>query len=297
MHSFSIGLPGSPDTKYAKIVADYIGTVHHPFEFTVQEGIDALADVIYHVETYDITTIRASTPMFLLSRKIKAMGVKMVLSGEGADEIFGGYLYFHKAPNPREFHDETVRKLKDLHSYDCARANKSSAAWGLEVRPPFLDTSFVETVLRIPADHKMINTQQPIEKHLLRFAFDKDPETGKDLGYLPKDVLWRQKEQFSDGVGYSWIDSVQEYARSKVSDAEMETADYTFPINTPKTKEGYYYRAVFEGLFPGNFAARTVAYEESVACSTAKALEWDASFKGRADPSGRSVAGVHQQCY
>mmetsp|Transcript_10962 Transcript_10962/g.13534 ORF Transcript_10962/g.13534 Transcript_10962/m.13534 type:complete len:588 (-) Transcript_10962:88-1851(-) len=297
LHSFSIGLPGSPDTKFAKIVADHIGTVHHGFEFTVQEGIDALADVIYHVETYDITTIRASTPMFLLSRKIKAMGVKMVLSGEGSDEIFGGYLYFHKAPNPTEFHDETVRKLKVLHSYDCARANKSSAAWGLECRPPFLDTEFVENVLRIPSEHKMITKDQPIEKYLLRHAFDKDAETGEDLGYLPKEVLWRQKEQFSDGVGYSWIDKVQEYAQSRVSDEEMETAEYTFPINTPKTKEGYMYRRIFEARFPGNFAAKTVAFEESVACSTAKALEWDQSFKNRVDPSGRAISGVHIDYY
>lgn len=297
LHSFSIGLRGSPDTKFAKIVAEHIGTVHHPYEFTVQEGIDALADVIYFVETYDVTTVRASTPMFLLSRKIKAMGVKMVLSGEGSDEIFGGYLYFHKAPNAKEFHDETVRKLKLLHAYDCKRANKSSSAWGLECRPPFLDTCFVENVLRIPSEHKMITKERPIEKFLLRHAFDKDPKTGENLNYLPHDVLWRQKEQFSDGVGYSWIDEIQNYAKSRVTDEEMETAEYTFPINTPKTKEGYLYRSIFESRFPGNFAARTVAFEDSVACSTAKALEWDQSFRNRVDPSGRAISGVHNDSY
>jgi asparagine synthase (glutamine-hydrolysing) len=286
LHSFSIGLEGSPDLAAAQKVADAIGTVHHPITFTIQQGIDALKEVIYHIETYDVTTIRASTPMYLMARYIKAMGIKMVLSGEGADELFGGYLYFHKAPNAKEFHDELNRKVSKLHQFDCLRANKSMAAWGVEARVPFLDKEFVDTAMRINPEGKMCKDGK-IEKHIIREAFD---------GYLPDEVLWRQKEQFSDGVGYSWIDTLKEHVESIVSDQMMEAAAFKYPINTPLTKEAYYYRSLFEEHFPGDAAAKTVPYGKSVACSTEAALEWDESFKNNADPSGRA-AGVHNEAY
>ncbi|MFY8349453.1 asparagine synthase B [Pseudoalteromonas sp. SSM20] len=286
LHSFSIGLEGSPDLAAAQKVADAIGTVHHPITFTIQQGIDALKEVIYHIETYDVTTIRASTPMYLMARYIKAMGIKMVLSGEGADELFGGYLYFHKAPNAKEFHDELNRKVSKLHQFDCLRANKSMAAWGVEARVPFLDKEFVDTAMRINPEGKMCKDGK-IEKHIIREAFD---------GYLPDEVLWRQKEQFSDGVGYSWIDTLKEHVESIVSDQMMEAAAFKYPINTPLTKEAYYYRSLFEEHFPGDAAAKTVPYGKSVACSTEAALEWDESFKNNADPSGRA-AGVHNKAY
>ncbi|WP_394226221.1 asparagine synthase B [Pseudoalteromonas spongiae] len=286
LHSFSIGLEGSPDLAAAQKVADSIGTVHHPITFTIQQGIDALKEVIYHIETYDVTTIRASTPMYLMARYIKAMGIKMVLSGEGADELFGGYLYFHKAPNAKEFHDELNRKVSKLHQFDCLRANKSMAAWGVEARVPFLDKEFVDTAMRINPEGKMCKDGK-IEKHIIREAFD---------GYLPDEVLWRQKEQFSDGVGYSWIDTLKEHVESIVSDQMMEAAAFKYPINTPQTKEAYYYRSIFEEHFPGDAAAKTVPHGKSVACSTEAALEWDESFKNNADPSGRA-AGVHNEAY
>jgi asparagine synthase (glutamine-hydrolysing) len=290
--SFCIGLPGSPDLAAAQKVADFLGTVHHPFTFTVQEGIDALRDVIYHVETYDVTTIRASTPMYLLSRRIKAMGVKMVLSGEGADEVFGGYLYFHKAPNAEEFHRETVRKVDALHLYDCNRANKSTMAWGLEVRPPFLDKDFLDFAMTIDPESKMIRDGR-IEKWCLRSAFD-----DKENPYLPREVLWRQKEQFSDGVGYNWIDSLKEYASTQVTDQQMALREKRFIHNPPATKEAYFYRSIFEELFgQSQSAAETVPGGPSVACSTPAAIAWDESFKNRADPSGRAVGGVHVQAY
>jgi len=287
LHSFAIGLEGSPDLAAAKKVADHIGTQHHSFHFTVQEGIDALADVIYHLETYDVTTIRASTPMYLMARRIRAMGIKMVLSGEGADEIFGGYLYFHKAPNAQEFHEETVRKLDRLHSFDCLRANKSMAAWGIEARVPFLDQHFLDTAMRLNPAAKM-SGEGKMEKHILREAFE-------DM--LPAEVAWRQKEQFSDGVGYSWIDSLKAYAEEKVTDEQMEQATYRFPIHTPDTKEGYFYRTMFEEHYPHDACALTVPSGKSVACSTPEALAWDASFASSADPSGRAVAGVHVEAY
>ena len=286
LHSFSVGLHGSPDLAAAQKVADHIGTIHHPIEFTVQEGIDALRDVIYHIETYDVTTIRASTPMYLMARKIKAMGIKMVLSGEGADELFGGYLYFHKAPNAQEFHEETVRKVNKLHMFDCLRANKSMAAWGIEARVPFLDKEFVDTAMRLNPELKMI-TGGRIEKNIIREAFE-------DL--LPEEIVWRQKEQFSDGVGYSWIDELKLHVEGAVTDQMLASAAYKFPINTPDTKEGYYYRAIFEGHFPGDSAAKCVPFGKSVACSTVEALAWDASFQNNADPSGRA-AGVHNDAY
>ena len=286
LHSFSVGLHGSPDLAAAQKVADHIGTIHHPIEFTVQEGIDALRDVIYHIETYDVTTIRASTPMYLMARKIKAMGIKMVLSGEGADELFGGYLYFHKAPNAQEFHEETVRKVNKLHMFDCLRANKSMAAWGIEARVPFLDKEFVDTAMRLNPELKMI-TGGRIEKNIIREAFE-------DL--LPEEIVWRQKEQFSDGVGYSWIDELKLHVEGVVTDQMLASAAYKFPINTPDTKEGYYYRAIFEGHFPGDSAAKCVPFGKSVACSTVEALAWDASFQNNADPSGRA-AGVHNDAY
>eukprot|EP00013_Stygamoeba_regulata_P013225 CAMPEP_0177688732 /NCGR_PEP_ID=MMETSP0447-20121125/34806_1 /TAXON_ID=0 /ORGANISM="Stygamoeba regulata, Strain BSH-02190019" /LENGTH=568 /DNA_ID=CAMNT_0019199035 /DNA_START=34 /DNA_END=1740 /DNA_ORIENTATION=+ len=289
LHSFSIGLKGSPDLLHAQQVADFLGTVHHSWTFTVEQGIHALSDVIYHLETYDVTTIRASTPMFLMARRIKAMGVKMVLSGEGADEVFGGYLYFHKAPNKEEFHRETVRKVKDLHMFDCLRANKSTSAWGLEVRPPFLDTDFLKMAMDIDPAAKMIDKAGGrMEKYILRKAFDTPEEP-----YLPDSVLWRQKEQFSDGVGYKWIDGLKAHAEKIITDSEVENAEHAFPLNTPRTKEAYLYRRMFEQHFPSNYAASTVPHGPSVACSTAKAIEWDESFKNNADPSGRAVLGVH----
>ncbi|GAM69009.1 asparagine synthetase [Vibrio sp. JCM 19236] len=287
LHSFAIGLEGAPDLKAAREVADKIGTVHHEMTYTIQEGLDAIRDVIYHIETYDVTTIRASTPMFLMGRKIKAMGIKMVLSGEGADEIFGGYLYFHKAPNAQEFHEETVRKLLALNMFDCARANKSLAAWGVEGRVPFLDKEFIDVAMRLNPQDKMCGNGK-MEKHILRECFEH---------YLPDAIAWRQKEQFSDGVGYGWIDTLREVAEAKVTDQQMETAQYRFPYNTPTTKEGYVYREIFEELFPLPSAAECVPGGPSVACSSAKAIEWDESFKNNADPSGRAVKAVHNDAY
>ena len=284
LHSFAVGLEGSPDLAMARKVAADIGTVHHEFRFTVQEGLDALRDVIYHIETYDVTSIRASTPMFLMARRIKAMGIKMVLSGEGADEIFGGYLYFHKAPNAREFHAETVRKLDLLYKYDCLRANKSTAAWGIEVRVPFLDREFLDVAMAFNPAEKMVGPGR-MEKFPLRKAFE---------GWLPDEILWRQKEQFSDGVGYRWIDSLKAVAEERVSDTQMENARYRFPYNTPVTKEAYLYREIFESHFPGEAASACVPGGPSIACSTPAAIAWDASFASHADPSGRAVLGVHQ---
>ncbi|ENM5827404.1 asparagine synthase B [Vibrio metoecus] len=287
LHSFAIGLEGAPDLKAAREVAEKIGTVHHEMTYTIQEGLDAIRDVIYHIETYDVTTIRASTPMFLMGRKIKAMGIKMVLSGEGADEIFGGYLYFHKAPNAKEFHEETVRKLLALNLFDCARANKSLAAWGVEGRVPFLDKEFIDVAMRLNPADKMCGNGK-MEKHILRECFE---------DYLPASIAWRQKEQFSDGVGYGWIDTLKATAEAKISDQQMETARFRFPYNTPTTKEGYVYREIFEELFPLESAARCVPGGPSVACSSAKAIEWDESFKNCIDPSGRAVKAVHKQAY
>ncbi|CAN1201094.1 Asparagine synthetase [glutamine-hydrolyzing] [Linum perenne] len=316
LQSFCVGLEGSPDLKAAKEVADYLGTLHHEFHFTVQDGIDAIEDVIYHIETYDVTTIRASTPMFLMSRKIKAMGVKMVISGEGADEVFGGYLYFHKAPNKEEFHRETCRKIKALHQYDCLRANKATSAWGLEARIPFLDKEFVDVAMDIDPEWKMIKPEEGrIEKWVLRKAFDDE-----DRPYLPKHILYRQKEQFSDGVGYSWIDGLKDHASQHVTDKMMQNAAHIYPHNTPPTKEAYYYRMIFERFFPQvmnnqktrlkdvyrdlsdlfsiqNSAKLTVPGGASVACSTAKAVEWDAAWSGNLDPSGRAALGVHLSAY
>ena len=287
LHSFSVGLEGSPDLAAAKKVADHIGTVHHEIKFTIQEGLDAIKDVIYNLETYDITTIRASTPMYLMARVIKSMGVKMVLSGEGADEVFGGYLYFHKAPNAQEFHEETVRKLSKLHMYDCLRANKSLAAWGIEGRVPFLDKEFMDVAMSINPEDKMINGER-MEKWVLRKAFE---------SYLPESVAWRQKEQFSDGVGYSWIDTLKEMVDEKISDEQLANAKYKFPIQTPQNKEEYYYRSIFAEHFPSDAAALSVPQEASVACSTKIALEWDEAFKNMNDPSGRAVANVHSDAY
>ena len=285
LHSFSVGLEGAPDLIAAKKVAEMIGTVHHEIHFTIQEGLDAIRDVIYHLETYDVTTIRAATPMYLMTRKIKAMGIKMVLSGEGADEIFGGYLYFHKAPNAKEFHEETVRKLSRLNMFDCARANKATSAWGVEARVPFLDKDFIDVAMRLnPKDKMCIDGK--MEKWILRKAFDNGE-------YLPEEVLWRQKEQFGDGVGYSWIDSIKEHVEQEVSLQQFNTAEFRFPTNTPDTQEGYYYRSIFEGYFPQESAAKCVPGGKSIACSTVEALEWDESFKKMADPSGRSVLSVH----
>lgn len=288
LHSFAVGLKGSPDLLAAQDVAKHIGTVHHEIHFTVQEGLDAVRDVIYHLETYDVTTIRASTPMYLMARKIKAMGIKMVLSGEGSDELFGGYLYFHKAPNAREFHEETLRKLDKLYLFDCLRANKAMAAWGVEARVPFLDKEFMDVAMRLNPQDKMCGNGK-IEKHIVREAF-------ADL--LPEKVAWRQKEQFSDGVGYSWIDSLKEVTAAEVSDHQLKTAQYRFPVNTPDTKEAYYYRQIFEEHF-GNLdsVVTTVPHGKSVACSTPAALAWDASFQNNADPSGRAAKGVHQSAY
>ncbi len=287
LHSFSVGLEGSPDLAAAQIVADHIGTVHHEIKFTIQEGLDAIKDVVYNLETYDITTIRASTPMYLMARVIKSMGVKMVLSGEGADELFGGYLYFHKAPSAEEFHKETVRKLEKLHMYDCLRANKSLAAWGIEGRVPFLDKEFIDVAMRINPEDKMINGER-MEKWVIRKAFEQ---------YLPESVAWRQKEQFSDGVGYSWIDTLKEVVDQKVSDEQLANAKYKFPIQTPTSKEEFYYRSIFASHFPSDTAALCVPQEASVACSTKIALEWDESFKNMNDPSGRAVANVHEEAY
>ena len=290
LHSFAIGLKGSPDLAAAEIAAAALGTVHHGFEYTFEEGLDALPEVIRHIETYDVTTIRASTPMFLLARRIKAMGVKMVLSGEGSDEIFGGYLYFHKAPNAREFHEELIRKLDALYNYDCLRANKSMMAWGVEPRVPFLDREFLDVAMRIDAKYKMVDKTrsdaQRMEKGILRQAFD---------GHLPESILWRQKEQFSDGVGYGWIDGLKAHAEAQVSDRELAAADKRFPFNPPQTKEAYFYRSVFERFYPTPAAAETVPGGKSIACSSPAAIAWDASFATMADPSGRAVAGVHNE--
>lgn len=287
LHSFAVGLKGAPDLAKAKEVADHIGTIHHEINYTVQEGLDAIRDVIYYIETYDVTTVRASTPMYLLSRVIKSMGIKMVLSGEGADEVFGGYLYFHKAPTPRDFHEETVRKLSKLHLYDCLRANKSLSAWGVEGRVPFLDKEFLDVAMRLNPAAKMCpgNT---IEKKIVREAF---------ADMLPESVAWRQKEQFSDGVGYSWIDSLKEMTSQAVTDEQMDHAAERFPINPPMNKEEYFYRSIFEEHFPSRSAALSVPSVPSVACSTAEALAWDASFKNQNDPSGRAVKGVHENAY
>ena len=287
LHSFAVGLKGAPDLAKAREVADYIGTVHHEINYTIQEGLDAIRDVIYFIETYDVTTVRASTPMYLLARVIKSMGIKMVLSGEGADEVFGGYLYFHKAPTPQAFHEETVRKLSKLHLYDCLRANKSLSAWGVEGRVPFLDKEFLDVAMRLNPSAKMC-PGSTIEKRIVREAF---------ADMLPESVAWRQKEQFSDGVGYSWIDTLKEITAAAVTDEQMEKAAERFPINPPMNKEEYYYRSIFEEYFPSESAARSVPSVPSVACSTAEALAWDASFKNLNDPSGRAVAGVHQEAY
>ncbi|MBP5741592.1 MAG: asparagine synthase B [Bacteroidales bacterium] len=286
LHSFAIGLKGAPDLERAREVADYIGTVHHEINYTVQEGLDALRDVIYHIETYDITTVRASTPMYLLARVIKSMGIKMVLSGEGADEVFGGYLYFHKAPDARAFHEETVRKISKLHLYDCLRANKSLMAWGVEGRVPFLDKEFLDVAMNLNPEAKMCPGKE-IEKRILREAF---------ADMLPESVLWRQKEQFSDGVGYSWIDSLKALVETQVSDSQMASAAERFPVNPPRNKEEYYYRSIFEEHFPSASAAASVPSVPSVACSTAEALKWDAAFEGMNDPSGRAV-GFHKFAY
>ena len=285
LHSFAIGLEGSPDLAAAQVAADALGTVHHGFVYTFWEGLDALPEVIRHIETYDVTTIRASTPMYLLARRIKAMGVKMVLSGEGSDEIFGGYLYFHKAPSAEAFHEETVRKLDALHSYDCLRANKSMMAWGVEARVPFLDLEFLDVAMGMDARHKMAG-QGRIEKAVLREAFQ---------GALPDEILWRQKEQFSDGVGYGWIDGLKAHAEQAVSDREFSAAATRYPHNTPATKEAYLYRRIFEKFYPGQACAETVPGGKSIACSSPAALAWDPAFAAAADPSGRAVRGVHQQ--
>jgi asparagine synthase (glutamine-hydrolysing) len=288
IHSFAVGLKGAPDLGPAKKVADHIGAIHHEIHFTVQEGLDALSDVIYHLETFDVTSIRASTPMYLMMRKIRAMGIKMILSGEGADEIFGGYLYFHKAPNGRELHDETVRKLQRLHLYDCLRANKACAAWGVEARVPFLDREFLDVAMMMDPALKLPRSAQrekPMEKYVLRKAFD---------GTIPDEVLWRQKEQFSDGVGYSWINGLKAFAEQEISDSMMRGAAERFPAKTPETKEAYLYRQLFEHHFPTATAINCVPHEKSVACSTATALLWDEAFQRAQDPSGRAVADVHE---
>lgn len=287
LHSFAVGLKGAPDLAKAKLVADYIGTVHHEINYTIQEGLDAIRDVIYFIETYDVTTVRASTPMYLLARVIKSMGIKMVLSGEGADEIFGGYLYFHKAPSPKAFHEETVRKLSKLYMYDCLRANKSLSAWGVEGRVPFLDKEFLDVAMRTNPEAKMC-PGKTIEKRIVREAF---------ANMLPEEVAWRQKEQFSDGVGYSWIDTLKKITSDQVSDEQMAHAAERFPINPPRNKEEYYYRSIFAEHFPSDSAARSVPSVPSVACSTAEALAWDEAFKNMNDPSGRAVAGVHEEAY
>jgi len=287
LHTFAIGLQGSPDLAAAKEVADFIGSVHHEFHFTIQEGLDALRDVIYHIETYDVTTVRASTPMYLIARKIKSMGVKMVLSGEGADEIFGGYLYFHKAPNPEALHEETVRKITQLHLFDCLRANKSMASWGVEARVPFLDREFIDVAMSINPEEKMSGSKRQ-EKQILRDTF---------ADYLPDSIRKRQKEQFSDGVGYNWIDTLKEVADKEISDQQLKNAHFRFPINTPETKEAYYFRGIFEEHFPSDDCARCVPGGPSVACSTPNALAWDKALENVIDPSGRAVQNVHQDSY
>jgi len=287
LHSFAVGLEGSPDLAAARKVADHIGSVHHEIHFTIQEGLDAIHDVIYHLETYDVTTIRASTPMYLMARVIKSMGIKMVLSGEGADEIFGGYLYFHKAPDAKSFHEETVRKLGKLHLYDCLRANKSLSAWGVEGRVPFLDKEFLDVAMRLNPEDKMAKSGR-IEKWILRKAFE---------NYLPESIAWRQKEQFSDGVGYSWIDSLKSLTSNGVSDEQLANAKYRFPINPPMNKEEYFYRSIFSGHFPSDSAAACVPSVPSIACSSPEALSWDASFRNINDPSGRAVSSVHNEGY
>jgi asparagine synthase (glutamine-hydrolysing) len=287
LHTFAIGLQGSPDLAAAKEVADFIGSVHHEFHFTIQEGLDAVHDVIYHIETYDVTTVRASTPMYLIARKIKSMGVKMVLSGEGADEIFGGYLYFHKAPNPQALHEETVRKITQLHLFDCLRANKSMASWGVEARVPFLDKEFIEVAMTINPEEKMSGSERQ-EKQILRETF---------ADYLPDSIRKRQKEQFSDGVGYNWIDTLKEVADKEISDQQLKNAHFRFPINTPETKEAYYFRGIFEEHFPSDDCVRCVPGGPSVACSTPNALAWDKALENVIDPSGRAVQNVHQDSY
>lgn len=287
LHSFAVGLEGSPDLAAAQKVADHIKTIHHEIKFTIQEGLDAIKDVIYNIETYDITTIRSSTPMYLMARVIKSMGIKMVLSGEGADEIFGGYLYFHKAPNAEEFHEETVRKLDKLHMYDCLRANKSLMAWGIEGRVPFLDKEFIDVAMRINPQDKMINGER-MEKWVIRKAFE-------DM--LPESVAWRQKEQFSDGVGYDWIDTLKEVVDTAITDEQLANAKFRFPIQTPQNKEEFYYRTIFEEHFPSDTAALSVPQEPSVACSTKIALEWDEAFKNMNEPSGRAILNVHDDAY
>ena len=287
LHSFAVGLKGAPDLAKARMVAEHIGTVHHEINYTIQEGLDAIRDVIYFIETYDVTTVRASTPMYLLARVIKSMGIKMVLSGEGADEVFGGYLYFHKAPNAKAFHEETVRKLSKLHLYDCLRANKSLAAWGVEGRVPFLDKELLDVAMRLNPQLKMC-PGQTVEKKIVREAF---------AHMLPSEVAWRQKEQFSDGVGYSWIDTLKQITSERVSDEQMAHASERFPINPPRCKEEYFYRSIFAEHFPSESAARSVPSVPSVACSTAEALAWDEAFKNMNDPSGRAVHGVHEQAY
>jgi asparagine synthase (glutamine-hydrolysing) len=280
-------LAGSPDLAAARTAAEAIGTIHHEAVFTFQEGLDAIPDVIHHLETFDVTTVRASTPMYLLARKIRAMGIKMVLTGEGSDEIFGGYLYFHKAPSARDLHDETVRKLDALYKYDCLRANKSMAAWGVEARVPFLDREFLDVAMSFDPEHKMV-TGGRMEKQVLREAF---------VGFLPDDILWRQKEQFSDGVGYGWIDGLRAHAEREVSDDALGRARFRFPKNTPRTKEAYFYRSIFEQHFPGDEAAACVPEGPSIACSSPVAIEWEKSFAANADPSGRAMRGVHKQSY
>ncbi len=287
LHSFAVGLKGAPDLEKARLVANHIGTVHHEINYTIQEGLDAIRDVIYFIETYDVTTVRASTPMYLLARVIKSMGIKMVLSGEGADEIFGGYLYFHKAPSAREFHEETVRKLSKLYLYDCLRANKSLCAWGVEGRVPFLDKEFLDVAMRVNPKDKMC-PGNCIEKRIVREAF---------ADMLPEEVAWRQKEQFSDGVGYSWIDTLKKITSEAVSDEQMAHAAERFPINTPKNKEEYYYRSIFAEHFPSDSAALSVPSEASVACSTEIALKWDAEFRNMNEPSGRAIKGIHENAY
>jgi asparagine synthase (glutamine-hydrolysing) len=287
LHSFAIGLPDSPDLQKAQVAADAIGTVHHEIKISLQDGLDALEEVIYHVETFDVTTIRASTPMYLMARWIKAMGIKMVLSGEGSDEIFGGYLYFHKAPNAREFHAETVRKLDQLHKFDCLRANKTLAAWGVEARVPFLDREFLDVAMAFDPSHKMCSDGR-MEKHALRQAF---------VGLLPDEILWRQKEQFSDGVGYSWIDGLKALAQQRVTDGELADAGRRFPRNTPRTKEAYLYRSIFALHFPSDAAVACVPEGPSIACSSPVAIAWEASFADNADPSGRAIRGVHDKSW
>ena len=287
LHSFAIGLEGSPDLAASRKVADFIDTIHHEVTFTVQEGLDAIKDVIYHLETYDVTTVRASTPMYLMARVIKSMGIKMVLSGEGADEMFGGYLYFHKAPNAKEFHNECLRKLDKLHQYDCLRSNKSMASWGVESRVPFLDKEFLDIAMRINPDDKMCSNGR-MEKWVLRKAFE---------DYLPEEVAWRQKEQFSDGVGYNWIDTLKEIADKEISDEQLKNASYRFPVNPPMSKEEFYYRSIFAEQFPSETAASCVPSVPSIACSSPVAIAWDASFQNNADPSGRAVNAVHNDAY